>query len=52
MVRLDGGFYRNSGNVLVYCNGEWGAVCSLSPADGDTVCQQLGYLRAVSITSE
>lgn len=52
MVRLTIESSVNEGYVQVYCNGQWGTVCSLSAADGNTVCQQLGYQRAENITAE
>ena len=45
MVRLQGGSYSNEGRVEVYCNGQWGAVCSdgFGYNDALTICKQLGY---------
>ena len=45
MVRLQGGYYSNEGLVEVYCNGQWGTICStgFSTSDANTICRQLGY---------
>ena len=45
MVRLQGGDYSNEGLVEVYCNGQWGTICStgFSTSDANTICRQLGY---------
>ena len=45
MVRLQGGNYSNQGRVEVYCNGQWGTVCSsgFSGTDANAICKQLGY---------
>ena len=45
MIRLQGGDYSNEGRVEVYCNGQWGTICStgFSTADANTICRQLGY---------
>uniref|UniRef100_A0A1X7SXN5 SRCR domain-containing protein n=1 Tax=Amphimedon queenslandica TaxID=400682 RepID=A0A1X7SXN5_AMPQE len=45
MVRLQGGYYSNEGRVEVYCNGQWGTICStgFSTSDANTICRQLGY---------
>ena len=45
MVQLINREFVNEGRVEVYCNGEWGTVCSknFGFTDGDTICQQLGY---------
>ena len=45
MVRLQGGYYSNEGLVEVYCNGQWGTICStgFSTNDANTICRQLGY---------
>uniref|UniRef100_A0A1X7T643 SRCR domain-containing protein n=1 Tax=Amphimedon queenslandica TaxID=400682 RepID=A0A1X7T643_AMPQE len=45
MVRLQGGYYSNEGRVEVYCNGQWGTICSIgfSASDANTICRQLGY---------
>ena len=45
MVRLINGEFVNEGRVEVYCNEEWGTVCSnnFGSTDADTICQQLGY---------
>uniref|UniRef100_A0A1X7SLH1 SRCR domain-containing protein n=1 Tax=Amphimedon queenslandica TaxID=400682 RepID=A0A1X7SLH1_AMPQE len=43
MVRLQGGYYSNEGRVEVYCNGQWGTICStgFSTSDANTICRQL-----------
>ena len=45
MVRLQGGDYSNEGRVEVYCNGQWGTICStgFGTTDANTICKQLGY---------
>jgi hypothetical protein len=45
MVRLQGGVYSNEGRVEVYCNGQWGTICSdgFDRNNADTICKQLGY---------
>ncbi|XP_019859785.1 PREDICTED: neurotrypsin-like [Amphimedon queenslandica] len=45
MVRLQGGNYSNEGLVEVYCNGQWGTICStgFGTSDANTICRQLGY---------
>ena len=45
MIRLQGGDYSNEGRVEVYCNGQWGTVCStgFDSTDANTICKQLGY---------
>ena len=45
MVRLQGGAYSNEGRVEVYCNGQWGTICStgFGTTDANTICKQLGY---------
>ena len=45
MIRLEGGDYSNEGRVEVYCNGQWGTICStgFSTTDANTICKQLGY---------
>ena len=44
-IRLVRGDTVNRGLVEVYCNGQWGTLCSnqFSRGIGDSVCQQLGY---------
>ena len=45
-VRLVGGQYPSQGRVEVYCNGQWGTICSTSrfgATEAETVCRQLGY---------
>lgn len=46
-VRLVGGWYPSEGRVEVYCNGQWGTICSTQfefrTTVGNTVCRQLGY---------
>ena len=45
MIRLQGGDYSNQGRVEVYCNGQWGTICSdgFDSTDALTICKQLGY---------
>ena len=45
MIRLQGGDYSNEGHVEVYCNGQWGTLCStgFNSTDANTICKQLGY---------
>ena len=45
MIRLQGGDYSNEGHVEVYCNGQWGTICStgFNSTDANTLCKQLGY---------
>ena len=45
MIRLQGGDYSNEGRVEVYCNGQWGTICStgFDNTDANTICKQLGY---------
>ena len=45
MIRLQGGNYSNEGRVEVYCNGQWGTICStgFDYTDANTLCKQLGY---------
>ena len=45
MIRLQGGNYSNEGRVEVYCNGQWGTICStgFNSTDANTICKQLGY---------
>ena len=45
MIRLQGGYYSNEGRVEVYCNGQWGTICStgFGYTDANTICRQLGY---------
>ncbi|XP_019857136.1 PREDICTED: neurotrypsin-like [Amphimedon queenslandica] len=45
MVRLQDGIYSNEGRVEVYCNGQWGTICSdgFDSTDANTLCKQLGY---------
>ena len=45
MVRLQGGNFSNEGRVEVYCNGQWGTICStgFGTTDANTICKQLGY---------
>ena len=52
MVRLQRGAYSNEGRVEVYCNGQWGTICStgFDYTDADTICKQLGYDGHYSIT--
>lgn len=51
MVRLQGSSdLANEGYVEVYCNGQWGTICSTSSSIGRVICRQLGYGAAVSST--
>ena len=45
MIRLQGAYYSNEGRVEVYCNGQWGTICStgFNSTDANTICKQLGY---------
>uniref|UniRef100_A0A1X7SL58 SRCR domain-containing protein n=1 Tax=Amphimedon queenslandica TaxID=400682 RepID=A0A1X7SL58_AMPQE len=45
MVRLQDGVYSNEGHVEVYCNGQWGTICSdgFDSNNANTICKQLGY---------
>ena len=45
MIRLQGGNYSNEGHLEVYCNGQWGTICStgFGYTDANTICNQLGY---------
>lgn len=47
-IRLSGGVTVNQGLVEVYCNGQWGRVCSdgIKQEEADTICRQLGYSNA------
>ena len=51
MIRLQGGDYSNEGRVEVYCNGQWGTICStgFGSTDANTICKQLGYDSYYSI---
>ena len=60
LVRLVAGGYGTEfvfgGRVEVYHNNQWGTVCGHSYLDwgtrnGDVVCKQLGYLRALHSTA-
>ena len=44
-VRLVDGNYSSEGRVEIFCNGEWGTICSneFGFVEGDTICRQLGY---------
>ena len=49
-VRLVGGQYPSQGRVEVYCNGQWGTICSTSrfgTTEAETVCRQLGYTDVI-----
>ena len=45
MIRLQEGNYTNEGRVEIYCNGQWGTICSngFGSIDAQTICKQLGY---------
>uniref|UniRef100_A0A1X7UFK0 SRCR domain-containing protein n=1 Tax=Amphimedon queenslandica TaxID=400682 RepID=A0A1X7UFK0_AMPQE len=45
MIRLQGGIYSSEGRVEIYCQGQWGAICSIgfTSSDASTICRQLGY---------
>ena len=49
-IRLQGGNFTNQGRVEVYCNGQWGTICSdgFGPDEANTVCKQLGYSGYIS----
>ena len=49
-IRLVGGAKDSEGRLEVNINGEWGTVCSKGWNSSDTVCQILGYTRAVKTT--
>ena len=53
MIRLQGGDYSNEGRVEVYCNGQWGTICSteFSYTDAKTICKQLGYDSSFSYSN-
>ena len=50
-VRLIGGTSPSEGRVEVFYSGVWGTVCDSQwdHRDGDVVCRQLGYLRALQV---
>lgn len=50
-VRLIGGSSSSEGRVEVFYSGVWGTVCDRQwdPRDGDVVCRQLGYHRALQV---
>ena len=52
MVHLQRGAYSNEGRVEVYCNGQWGTICStgFDYTDANTIFKQLGYDGHYSIT--
>ena len=45
MIRLTDSLVVNEGLVQVYCNGQWGTVCSdgFGAPDAAVLCRQLGY---------
>ena len=45
LVRLQDGAYSNEGRVEVFCNGQWGTICSdgFDSTDANTLCKQLGF---------
>ena len=53
MVRLKGGDYSTEGRIEVYCNGQWGTICSsgFGANDANTICKQLGYDSHISYTA-
>lgn len=52
-INLTGGVASNEGRVQIRYNGLWGRVCSQywDIRDGNVVCKQLGYVRAISTQS-
>ena len=48
MVRLQDGQFASEGRIEVYCNNQWGTVCSegVSNSDLNVFCRQLGYTNA------
>ena len=53
MIRLQEGAYTGQGEVQVYCNGVWGAICNnnIGSNVGDTICNQLGYNKLVTTST-
>ena len=51
-IRLMNGEYVNEGRLEVYCNGEWGTVCTNTFVGeaATAACKQLGYQDYVSST--
>ena len=45
MIRLRGGTFANQGLVEVYCNGQWGTLCSedFDLSNATALCNKLGY---------
>ena len=44
-IRLSSGSFSNEGLVEIYCNEQWGTVCSTTfgTFDANAACKQLGY---------
>ena len=53
MIRLQGGNYSNEGRMEVYCNGQWGTICStgFNSTDASVICKQLGYDNSISYSN-
>ena len=51
---MTGGSTAYEGQVEVFINGQWGAVCSdgIGPSEAETLCQSLGYGPVKSIIND